>query len=237
MVLRCNSRAIGFVLVCSKADLPKFSVVWYLNLHTDPWFLPFHRFGAQCLLSSTGSTWQSKPRNGSCCTPWIPTNSELASFWSSFMKGGMTRLLSLLTMCLLWRNMPFDWTSKNWNVKSWPQKPVYLPHVRVQKVTFFLEALRNFLVSEGLVLCSQGPHETEEQWSESEVGMYGREGLVTVSQESKCCFGAGLRRWALVGIWSFRLSGTVIEDEIRRYGLGAGRARQTESASQVWPSI
>lgn len=102
---------------------------------------------------------------------------------------------------------------------------------------FFLEALRNLLVSEGLVFCSQGPYETEEQWSESEVGVYRKEGLVTVSQESKCCLGAGLRRWALVDIWSFRLSGTVTGDAIRPHGLGAGKARQTEPASQVWPSI
>lgn len=80
--------------------------------------------------------WQSKPRNGSCCTPWIPTNSELASFWSSFMKGGMTRLSSLLTTCLLWRSMPFDWTSKNGKVRVGLKSPGIFPTWECRRLFF-----------------------------------------------------------------------------------------------------
>lgn len=89
-------------------------MVWCFVLQNDP-LIPYSyclRFGARCLLSSTGSMWQLKLRSAFCCTPWIPISSEPASFWSSSMSGGMTRLLSLPTTYLPWRNMPFGWTSK-----------------------------------------------------------------------------------------------------------------------------
>lgn len=92
-------------------------MVWCFVLQNVP-LIPYSyclRFGARCLLSSTGSMWQLKLRSASCCTPWIPTSSEPASFWSSSMSGGMTRLLSLPTTYLPWRNMPLGWTSKRWN--------------------------------------------------------------------------------------------------------------------------
>lgn len=109
--------------------------------------------------------------------------------------------------------------------------------MRVQKVTVFSRSSQELVSIWRPSFMFPGTAWDQEQWSESEVGVYRKGGLVTVSQESECCFGAGLRRWALVGIWSFRLSGTVIGDAIRRYGLGARKARQTEPASQVWPSI
>lgn len=129
--------------------LQKFSIRWCLNLQTDPWFLLYHRFGALCLQSFTGSMWQSKPRSGFCCTPWIPTNSELASFWSSSTKGGMTRLLSLLITCLPSRSTPFGWTSKGKEVGLASKASLPSPCESAEGACFFLEAPRNFLVCKG----------------------------------------------------------------------------------------
>lgn len=110
-----------------------------LKLPGNSLFCLCFRCGAQCLQSFTESMWPSRQRSASFFTRWTPTSSVLASFSFASTSGAMTRLLSLLTTCSPWRNMPFASTSESFsqNIK-WVFSSVWSQVIFIFLLHFFL---------------------------------------------------------------------------------------------------